>query len=206
MKRLKDFLDYGLYRLIMPILDLQNNSQFRQIFGDFRLHHDYSHLTVKKLHSESGLILGCIAKFIAEIESPIESLLLLGESNTIKDVYQNQFKIPYARTAGILGDVDFYWNFEEDPPPMGQYQVIVSQAILEHLINPYKHMSDLHRLLEPGGYLIVHTVLPGYFYHRYPVDCLRFYPDWFEEVTARLGFHVAARHIHRGHLFYKLRK
>ena len=206
MKRLKYFLDYGLYRLIMPILDLLNNRQFRKIYGDFRFGHDYSYLTVKKLHSESGLILGCIAQFITEIESPIESLLLPGESNTIKDVYLDHFKISYARTAGIFDNVDFYWNFEEDPPPMGHYQIIVSQAILEHLINPYKHMSDLHRLLEPGGYLIVHTVLPGYFYHRYPVDCLRFYPDWFEEVAARLGFHVAARHIHRGHIFYKLRK
>jgi len=89
---------------------------------------------------------------------------------------------------------------------MGQYQLIISQAILEHLINPYKHISDLHRLLEPGGHLIVHSVLPGYFYHRYPVDCLRFYPDWFEEAAARLGFHVVAKHIHRGHIFYKLRK
>jgi len=206
MKTVGTIIDYGLYRLIMFVLDLRNNRRFEKTYGDFRLRDNYDPLTVKKLHSESGIILGCISQFIREIETPVDSLLLPGENNEIKRVYQDRFKIPRARTAGILDDVDFRWNFEEDPPPMGQYQLIVSQAILEHLINPYKHLSDLHRLLEPGGHLIVHSVLPGYFYHRYPLDCLRFYPEWFEEVANRLGFHVAARHIHRGHIFYRMKK
>jgi len=206
MKRLKDIIDYGLYRLLMPLLDLQNNGTFRRIYGDFRQNQNYFRLTVKGLHSESGIILGCIAKFIAEMEPRAATLLLPGESNRIKKIYQEHFNIPHARTAVLLDDVDYYWNFEDDPPPIGTYHLIVSQAILEHLINPYKHMVDLHGLLEPGGILIVHSVLPGYFYHRYPVDCLRFYPDWFEEVSGRLGFTVVAKHMHRGHLFYKLRK
>ena len=67
MKTVGTIIDYGLYRLIMFVLDLRNNRRFEKTYGDFRLRDNYDPLTVKKLHSESGIILGSIAQFIREI-------------------------------------------------------------------------------------------------------------------------------------------
>jgi hypothetical protein len=73
---------------------------------------------------------------------------------------------------------------------------------LEHLLNPYKHLCDLLSMLTQEGYLIIQTVCPGYPYHRYPVDTLRFYPDWFEEVGKRLKLTVIHRRVKNNNIFY----
>ena len=169
-KNWKTAIDFILYRLVMFLLDLQNNYQFKKIYGSFRFHENYRQRRIERLKSESGIILGAIEKFIQEIQEPINTLLLPGENNFVKEAYRKHFGIKETRTTGIQDGMDYFWNFEEDPPSMGKYQLIVSQAILEHLINPYKHMVDLATLLQPRGYLVVHSVLPGYFYHRYPLD------------------------------------
>ena len=78
---------------------------------------------------------------------------------------------------------------------MGQFDLIISQAILEHLLNPYKHMYDLASLLAPKGFLIIHTVCPGHPYHRHPIDACRFYPDWFEEIAKRLNLNIIKKRI-----------
>ncbi len=96
------------------------------------------------------------------------------------------------------------------PPPIElldqRFYLIISQATLEHLIDPYKHLKDLVDLLDDDGRLVVHSVLPGFLYHRYPIDCFRFYPDWFEEVSKRLKLDVEDRQISVFNLTYKLRK
>ena len=86
MKTVETIIDYGLYRIIMFILDLRNNGRFEKSYGDFRIRQNYNHLTVKKLQSESGIIHGSISKFIMEIDGPVESLLLPGENNDIKNM------------------------------------------------------------------------------------------------------------------------
>ena len=78
--------------------------------------------------------------------------------------------------------------------------------MLEHLVDPYKHVADLIALLNTGGMLILHTHIPGFKYHRYPVDCIRFYPDWFEEVATRTNCQVLDRYIGELRICYTLQK
>jgi hypothetical protein len=84
--------------------------------------------------------------------------------------------------------------------------MIISQATLEHLINPFKHFCDLASLVDEDGYLIIHTVLPGFFYHRVPIDCFRFYPDWFEIVSEKLGLEIVDKQISVFSITYKFRR
>jgi SAM-dependent methyltransferase len=136
-------------------------------------------------------------------------MLLPGEYNAVKPIYAGAFGLAAERivTAGLHPDMDHRWNYEQDPPAgLGPFDCIVSQAMIEHLVDPYRHLRDCAGLLAPGGHLVVHTVLPGFTYHRHPVDCLRFFPDWFEEVGRRLGLAVADRVIHDGHIVYKYRR
>ena len=48
--------------------------------------------------------------------------------------------------------------------------------------------------------------MSGFNYHRYPVDCVRFYPDWFEEVAKRVGLQVQDKHIRNSGITYKYKK
>ena len=89
---------------------------------------------------------------------------------------------------------------------MGKFDLILSQAMLEHLLNPYKHVFDLSQMLNPGGKLVLHTHIPGFNYHRFPIDCVRFYPDWFEAIAERLNLSVYDRYIGDMRICYTLEK
>ena len=62
----------------------------------------------------------------------------------------------------------------------GRYDGIVCLSVLEHVYDPFAAMREIHRLLQPRGYLLLH--LPFLFrYHAPPdlrfADCYRFSRD-----------------------------
>lgn len=182
-------------------------AQFASLYGDFHVGRDYEDLAIRGLDKPSGCIRGSIVHFCRELPTP-RRVLLPGEPSSLRDVYASMLGVdpPNVVTAGLMDDADFTWDFEQDPPDMGRFDLALSQAMLEHLIDPYKHMRDLASLLEPGGHIVVLTVLPGFNYHRYPVDCFRFFPDWFEEVGKRLELDVVDRFIWELRIVYVFRK
>ncbi|MEW5786236.1 MAG: methyltransferase domain-containing protein [Pseudomonadota bacterium] len=195
-------------RLPQVLLHNKTDYRFAEHYGDFHFGQSFDSFAIKGLAQESGKIYGAIVKFLREIPTPVRSVLLPGENNRVKPVYARMLDLDESRilTAGILDDMDVQWNFEF-PPEFGQrFDCIVSQSMLEHLIDPYSHVRDCAALLNPGGHLVIHTMMPGFNYHRYPVDCFRFYPDWFEEVAKRLGLQVADKYIHNARITYKLCK
>jgi SAM-dependent methyltransferase len=54
--------------------------------------------------------------------------------------------------------------------------VVVTSSALEHDVCFWETFLELIRILRPGGLLYVNAPSNGVF-HRYPVDCWRFYPD-----------------------------
>ncbi len=193
--------------LIRRLIALKDLPRFTLHYGDFHLGEDFRALAIGGVPNESGQIRGEMVKFLQDIRPPVGSLLLPGETKVVKPIFARLLDLPEERirTAGLAEGMDWYWDFEQPPPDMGRYDCILSQAMLEHLVDPYKHMRDLRDHLAPGGHLIAHSVLPGFTYHRYPVDCMRFFPDWFEEVGKRLGLNVVDKFIGRGHITYKYR-
>jgi hypothetical protein len=161
--------------------------------------------------SESNKISGAIAHAIRSVAKPADLFFLPGERRSARAAYSLISGVPADRilTAGWHEDMDFRWNFEADPPQqIPEVDLIASQAIIEHLVDPVKHLKDCYGLLKPGGHMIFSTVIPGFQYHRYPIDCLRFFPDWFEEVARILGAEIALRCVSRttALIAYTLRK
>lgn len=151
---------------------------------------------VSNATSESGSVSGIVAHFIRSVASPSDLFLLAGESRSARQAYSRISGIPVDRilTAGWHEDMDYQWNYEMNPPAaLPKVELIASQAIIEHLIDPFKHLADCYELLKPGGHMIFSTVIPGFQYHRYPIDCLRFFPDWFEGVARRLNAQVVQK-------------
>lgn len=195
-------------KLIRRLIGMKDIPRFEEIYGDFHIGKNYKSYAIGGLPNESGQVRGEIVYLLKEIHGSVKNLLLPGEKNVVKPIFSDILAIPTEAisTAGLAEDMDWPWNFEESPPEFGQFDCIVSQAMLEHLIDPCMHMRDMEKHLAPGGFLIVHSVTPGFDYHRYPVDCVRFFPDWFEEVGKRLGLKVEQKFIDRGHITYMYRK
>lgn len=183
-------------------------NEWETLYGNFEYNKDFNHLNIKNLDKESGWIRGEIVHAIKQINKPIESALLPGEHNGLKQVYADLLAIPEEniKTTGLHNQVDYNWDFEKTPPPFGKFDIIISQAMIEHLIDPYSHVKDLVHSMEKDGHLILHTVIPGFPYHRYPVDCIRFYPDWFEEIAKRLYLNISYKYIGEKRILYCFKK
>lgn len=50
---------------------------------------------------------------------------------------------------GTLNDVYFSDNY---------FDVVTSWDVIEHLNDPHTHLADIHRILKPGGLLVIHTI------------------------------------------------
>jgi SAM-dependent methyltransferase len=178
--------------------------------GEFLDGRNFSAETVTGLPSESAMILGEVVHALRAVARPDKVLLLAGERNSSKPAYSRISGIPDRQifTAGLHDEMDYRWNYDlAAPDELPQADLIASHAMLEHIMDPYLHLSSCYRLLNPGGYAIFHTVMPGFQYHRHPVDCLRFYPDWFEVAAERLGAKVVMRLIStEAHIVYCLQK
>ena len=180
---------------------------WENIYGEFDKT-DYEDFTLRGLPNEATFYFGEIIKWAQDIRPEPKRVLLAGENNNTVRHLQPEIGVEHIYTSG-LSNVDYEWNYENDPPAMGSFDLIISQAMLEHLLNPYKHMCDLANLLTPGGYLIVHSVCHGYPYHRYPIDAFRFFPDWFEEIAKRLNLDIIKKRIkdiRNNHIFYMYQK
>jgi hypothetical protein len=148
------------------------------------------------LDNESGRIDAHVIQAIKTLRStkalPDNARILLDcETESAKQVISSLAGKAKVFSCGLSTTFDFNWDFNDAPPrEIGLYDMIISQAVFEHLLNPYQHFADLRSLLYPGGILVVAVPIPGYYYHRYPIDSFRFYPDWFEEMSTRFQMKI----------------
>jgi len=195
----------------IKFMNIKVIKKFSNNYGKFlylKTHKDFELI----LNNESNIFLGEIVKMILDLPINPKRILLAGENieskKIIKSSLSNKLQETEIITAGLMEHVDYKWNFEFPQPDIGEFDLVISQAMIEHLIDPYKHVKDLANYLTNNGYLLIHSVLPGFEYHRHPIDSLRFYPDWFEEIAKpfRLNLEIKEKYIRDFHIFYKYKK
>jgi SAM-dependent methyltransferase len=170
----------------------------------------YTLLYANERKNVSGVLVGEIVKMILDLDLNPDKILLDGDDKSVVGQFKNRFYFQKTEvvTAGKGENFDFDWNFEEDHPENmpKDFDLIVSQAMFEHLIDPYKHFKDLANLTKSGGYLAINTHIPGYTYHRFPADTVRFFPDWFELSAKKNGLKVKRKFLRNFHIIYLLEK
>jgi len=81
-----------------------------------------------------------------------------------------------------LPGVDVAANAEQLPFRAGVFQRVDCDAVLEHVVDPVRVMSEIARVTAPGGY--VHLVTPFcHPFHEYPRDFRRFTLDGLKQLT-----------------------
>jgi SAM-dependent methyltransferase len=84
--------------------------------------------------------------------------------------------------SDIIGDI-----CKRNSPLEGlSFDIIINQATLEHVYNPFQAMENLCNSLRKNGILITHTHPPNFGYHRYPSDCFRFMKDWWYDLPKHI--------------------
>lgn len=106
--------------------------------------------------------------------------------------------------------VDIVCNAEQMQADDCSFDLVLCTQVLEHTLNPQRVIDECHRVLKPGGTLIV-TVPSVYPVHGYPGDFWRFMPDGLQyllrafsdvHVLGELDFaeSLASANCHYGHV------
>lgn len=67
-----------------------------------------------------------------------------------------------------------------------KYDLIINQANLEHMYDPFGAMRNLTNSLNSGGYMITHTHAQNFHYHQFPRDYIRFMIDWWYDLPQQI--------------------
>lgn len=99
----------------------------------------------------------------------------------ITDLYSVDFD---PNTDGII------WDICKPYKRKNWVDFIICNAVLEHVIDPFGAVKNLTDVLVPNGLMFIFTVGPGAPYHRYPIDCYRFYKDVFIEYAKSFNLKI----------------
>jgi len=107
---------------------------------------------------------------VKQIDGDVE----VSELETILGVdwTSQQFQIDLCKPLELSLQLDIPKNFD----------FIICQSLLEHVVNPIQVLLNLSFLLREGGVISVSTSTPAMQIHRFPIDTLRFNQDFFENV------------------------
>lgn len=72
------------------------------------------------------------------------------------------------------------------PVAEGQYDIVLSSSVIEHVAHIWRWMAEIRRVLKPGGCVI--TINPvSWPYHEAPIDCWRIYPEGMKALCEDAG-------------------
>lgn len=89
-----------------------------------------------------------------------------------------------ARERGVA---DVYYDGGAFPFPAARFDVVLCNQVLEHVFNPDEFLSEIHRVMVPGGRLLV-TVPFVWDEHEQPYDFARYSTFGVRAVLERNGF------------------
>lgn len=135
-----------------------------------------------------------------------KSMLFAGEPSAIKNELMSIFSANSVTTTG-LEESDVVWDFEQPAPfQKMSFDIVYSQAMLEHLVNPFEHLLALISLVKPGGYVAVTSASFLFPYHRTPVHTVNVMPDLIEIAAERTNMVVVKKRYFLGNIAYLLMK
>ncbi len=154
---------------------------------------DCAAFELRGLPNESGMYHGAMIKWAADLKP--DQVLLAGEQWEMAPIIREAVGAKLVVTTG-LEDAHHIWDFNQDLPESFRfnggrlYDLVICQAILEHIYNPYQFLENLTALVKGNGHMLFHTHTPGFNKHDYPIDCLRYFPDWFDVIAGPLQLDV----------------
>jgi SAM-dependent methyltransferase len=83
-------------------------------------------------------------------------------------------------------NVDVLLDSEDAWKGSGDFDVVISSQVIEHVRRPWAWMKAAATFLKPGGLIYVCTPNTWSF-HEYPIDTFRYWPDGIRSLFAEAG-------------------
>lgn len=98
-----------------------------------------------------------------------------------------------SETARQRGMADVFYDGTRFPFGDGEFQAVLCNQVLEHVFHPDEFVREIHRVLAPGGRLLL-TVPFVWDEHEQPFDFARYSSFGLQALLARSGFQVLEQH------------
>lgn len=110
--------------------------------------------------------------------------------NYLKSEFKSLYNVWISLDYDLrLDSIDLRGDGQQLPLKNGIFDTIISIDVLEHVPNPEKFVSEMFRVIKPGGIVILST--PFFFYlHDAPFDFFRFSKFGLTTIFQRIGFEV----------------
>jgi SAM-dependent methyltransferase len=112
-----------------------------------------------------------------------------------------QHLVPATRYVGVdidspvtrkLATADVFYNGRTLPFAEGSFDAVLCSQVLEHVFKPEEFLSEIHRVLRPGGVLLLATPF-AWDEHEQPYDFARYSSFGLRDLIERAGFQVEAQ-------------
>lgn len=130
-------------------------------------------------------------------------------NGTVRDPVRALGPASYVGVDGEAGpDVDVVADAGRLVETFGPevFDVVLSTELLEHVEDWRLIVSQMKRVLRPGGILLVTTRSPGFFYHPCPIDAWRYTLEDFARIFADMEILDLANDPYAPGVFLKARK
>jgi hypothetical protein len=124
-----------------------------------------------------------------------EKCLLVSETKSVGSAFKNKYiNTEFVTTDFYLElqpnpECDVVWDLcsSKIPEELNCFSSVINQATLEHIKDPVQVLQNLVEVTKSKGYLFLQTHTPAFYYHGYPKDYLRYFPDWFIDLPETLS-------------------
>lgn len=136
-----------------------------------------------------GILLAMI-----EYYGPGKNVLLLSEPPDVLPVFQERFPQTSFEITSYSGRLCEEYEFDLNifTPSEKKYDIVFSQATLEHISRPSIAIENMVERCYVGGFVIIHTHGPECPLHRFPIDCVRFLRDFYFDLEKYIPARVEA--------------
>jgi hypothetical protein len=140
-----------------------------------------------------------------------DNILLVSEPLRYKKLLKKWFdydakdidKISYSKKHGEK----YKYDLNIIQKPNKQYDVVFCQAVLEHVCRPSILIENLVNFTNEGKYIVLMSEGVPKSYHPYPIDCIRFFEDFYRNLTIYLPMELLEfEEDEMGHQFIMYKK
>jgi len=126
-------------------------------------------------------------------------VLLISETRTVKSEFQKIYPSWVFTCTDLDGDADFDYDLCVTCGLENKYDLIICQATMEHLYDPFAGMKNMIMALKRGGVIVIHTHPQKFPYHSWPRDYFRFMDDWWMDMPKYLPVRLMEFHNHENY-------
>lgn len=159
------------------------------------------------LNSSGGLLRELVENQFVELFDGMKILLVSEPSHAaqqLRDWLESEIKLIPGEVAVLEDLIGVNWDKEHHGYDLANltdaqrsavgsgWDLVVCQSLLEHVLDPVRVLDALVPMTSEDGIVSVQTVNLWMSYHAYPIDCLRFFPDFFLEYSSQRGIFAAS--------------